>query len=100
MSLNQSFISDSRLSLTTKICCCDEFNVPLTTKSWRQLFIVSSERLKERRMEPTIICLQGQHAIKPLCHSRDLYCHILAFVVTVFSNDMPVMCNAELIYSK
>ena len=51
-------------------------------------------------MEPAIIGLQGQHAIKPLRHSRDLYCHILAFAVTVFGNDIPVMCNAELIYSK
>ena len=63
------------------------------------LFIVSSERLKERRMEPTIIGLQGQNAIKPLRHSWDLYCHILAFAVS-FSNDIPVLCNAELIYSK
>ena len=51
-------------------------------------------------MEPTIIGLQGQHAIKPLRHSRDLYCHILAFAVTAFNNDIPVMCNAELMYSK
>ena len=64
------------------------------------LFKVSAERLKERRMEPTIIGLQGQHAITPLRHSRDLYWHILAFAVTVFSNDIPVMFNAELIYSK
>ena len=54
--------------------------------------------MKERRMEPTTIGLQGQHAIKPLRHSRDLYCHILALAVTVFSNDIPVICNAELIY--
>ena len=64
------------------------------------LFIVSSVRLKEQRMEPTTIGLQGQHAIKQLRHSRDLYCHIFASVVTVFSNDIPVMCNAELIYSE
>ena len=64
------------------------------------LFKVSSERLKERSMEPTTIGLQGQHAIKPLRHSRDMYCHILAFAVTVLSNDIPVMCNAELIYSE
>ena len=64
------------------------------------LFTALSERLKERRMEPTTIGLQGQHAIKPLRHSRDLYCHILVFAVTVFSNDIPVMCNAELIYSE
>ena len=65
------------------------------------LFTVSSGRLKERRMEPTTIGLQGQHAIKPLRNSfRDLYCHILALAVKVFSNDILVMCNAELIYSE
>ena len=40
-----------------------EFNVPLTTRSWRwDLGLVSSERLKKQRIEPATLGLQGKHA--------------------------------------